>query len=198
MLQNISAMSEPRLWCSGTVGSVSLVVFRWIMEDVFLEVQEDWRRRECGLLVGRGRLMYIGLADDTCLFAKLATVLMKAQALEDAARRMVGLELRLPRCHWKRIQRQGQDLAELRPMPQCTTLREMQQTPPGFSIKVVGAHVQPGGGHHAEFKEVGRVACAAFHVKKASWNTLGQMLSKQRVLHFTVLRAALGRRGRDI
>lgn len=53
-------------------------------------------------------------------------------------------------------------------------------------MKVVGAYVQPDGGHRLDFKEVGRVAWAAFNAKKDSLNAPGQLLSKVRVLHFTV------------
>lgn len=55
---------------------------------------------------------------DTWLLAKKATELSYVvQTLEDAARRMAGLELRLPKRQWTRVQRQGQDLPELRPTP---------------------------------------------------------------------------------
>lgn len=73
------------------------------------------------------------------------------QMLEDAAKSMAGMELRLPRCQWRRIQRQGQGMAELRPTPQCTKLQEMQETPVGTCMKVVGAYV---GSDLAEFGRI--------------------------------------------
>lgn len=108
------------------------------------------------------------------------------QTPDDATKRMAGFELRLPKCQWTRIQRQGQDRPELRPTPQCVNLQERRETPVGSCMRVVGAHVQPVGGHHAEFKEAGRVAWAAFHAKKSLWNAPGQLLSRVRVLQCTV------------
>lgn len=119
---------------------VSPMVFRWIMEDIFVEVQEDWRRRECELLAGRGRLMYICWADDTWLFAKSAGELSYVvQTLEDTAQRMAGLESRLPKCQWTRIHRPGQDMVELRPTPRTAHFEDMQETPAGACMKLVGA-----------------------------------------------------------
>lgn len=84
---------------------------------------------------------------------------------EEAAGRMAGVELRLPTCQWKRVQRQGQDIPEFRPTPQCANLREMQETPAGSCMRVLGADVQQDGGHHLEFKEVGKASSAALHCK---------------------------------
>lgn len=86
----------------------------WIMEDSFPEVREERPRRGCGLVIGRERLLFACWADDTWIFAKSADESHMIQALEEAAARMAGLQLRLLACHWTRIPRQGQDFEELR------------------------------------------------------------------------------------
>lgn len=53
-------------------------------------------------------------------------------------------------------------------------------------MKVLGAYVQPDGGHHQEFLEVGRTAWASFHAREALWSTPGHFANKFGVLHFTV------------
>lgn len=76
------------------------------MQRLCSDVEEEWRRKGCGLLIGRERLMYICWADDNWLFAKLATELSYVvQTLEETAQRMACLELRLPKCHWTGVQR---------------------------------------------------------------------------------------------
>lgn len=110
-----------------------------------------------------------------------------------SAEKLAGLELRLMKCQWTRIQRHGQHKPELKPTPQCATLHEVQETPPGSCMKVMGAYVQPAGVHHAEFEEVGRVAWAALHAKKALWNAPGQLLSKLRALQVSLREFLLDR-----
>lgn len=146
------------------------------MEDVFSEVRGERLRRECGVLLGRRRLLYIW-ADDMWILATSAEALIdKMQTLEEATARMAGPELRWLNNQWTGIQRQEPYVEELRPFPQCANLLEMQETPAGSCIKVLRAYVQPDGGHHLEFREVGRVARVALHASKAQRNAPGRCL----------------------
>lgn len=45
--------------------------------------------------------------------------------LEQATHDLAGLDLRLGKCTWARIQRRGRDAAEFRPTPNCRNLRRM-------------------------------------------------------------------------
>lgn len=48
-----------------------------------------------------------------------------------------------------------------------SSLLKMQSIPVGACTKVVGAYIQPDGGHDLEYREVGGGAWAAFHSKRA-------------------------------
>lgn len=63
---------------------------------------------------------------------------------------------------------------------------EMAGDSAGACMKMVGACIQPDGGHQLKFREADRVAWAAFHAKKALWNAHGHTQSKVTVLYFTV------------
>lgn len=64
----------------------------------------------------RNAPVHICWADDTWLLAASAEQLsFMVLSLDQAALRMAGMELRLSKCQWTRIQRQGQELPELSP-----------------------------------------------------------------------------------
>lgn len=113
-------------------------MFGWDMEDMFSDVREESSRRECGVFVVRERLLNACWADDAWIFVNPAEeFICMLRRLEQAAASQgdeapmqatnTHLELRLPKCQWTRIQKQGQDFEELGPMPQCANLLEIQE-----------------------------------------------------------------------
>lgn len=94
--------------------SVSPVVFRRFMEDMFAEVGEDWRRRGCGVSLGDERLQYVCGADDTWLFTTSAANLSyMVQISENVTKIMVGMKLCAPKSTGQ-VQRQGHSMLEFR------------------------------------------------------------------------------------
>lgn len=154
------------------------------MQDPAFALQDA---RECGLSIDGSRLTHICRADDTWLLARLATELdWMIGALEQTAHDLAGLDLRLGKCTWARIQRSGRDAAELRPTSTCGNLHRMAELPAGQCLRVLSAYVQTDGSRDLEFKEVIRVAWAAFHAKQALWRTPGHLVQKLRVLQMKV------------
>lgn len=88
------------------------MLFRWVMEDVFQALLPVCAARGCGIQVGRSRLMVFACsADDTWLVATSAGELYYMIVTpEQAGRTMPGLDLRLGKCRWTRVQRRHQDM----------------------------------------------------------------------------------------
>lgn len=112
---------------------MSRMVFSWVMEDMLAGVRGEWRVRSCGMLIGEERFQQSRWADDNWLFATSAAELSyMVNTLDEAANMLAGIELRVPQCQWKRIQRQWQDMPEL-PATEArsSNMLTMQETPPG-------------------------------------------------------------------
>lgn len=134
--------------------SVSPMIFRWTMEEVFEAVKPQWEARGCGLSIDGSRMTHICWAYDMWLIAQSAAELdWMIGSLEQAAHDIVGLDLRLGKCKWARIHRRGRDAPELRPSAARGNLRRMTELPAGQCLGVLGAYVQTDGGHDLEYKE---------------------------------------------
>lgn len=74
-------------------------------------------------------------ADDTWLFATSTSQLNNmVRTLAEAALRMADMDLRLPKCQWTRIQKQGQALPEFRPThAHSDKLMKMQEMQSGIA-----------------------------------------------------------------
>lgn len=147
-------------------------------------LQQEWAARGCGLQVGDSRVTHICWADDTWLLARSAAGLdWIVGPLEQVARRVVGLKLRLSPCTWARIQRHGVNMPGLRPTESCTNLLRLTELQAGKCLWVLGAYVQSDGRHDAE---IVRTAWAAFHARQALWRAPGHLTQNLKVLQMTV------------
>lgn len=91
------------------------------------------------------------------------------------------------RSTWASIQQNGRDMQDAA-SPECSNLGRMTELPAGQCLRVLGAYVQTDGAHDQEYKEVVRVAWAAYHARQTLWRTPGRIVQKLRVLQMTVCR----------
>lgn len=95
----------------------------WLAGDALTEISPDWKRKEFGVLTGRRRVFMLCWAADAWVSAAaIAHIEDMRRMLRKMAATGAGLVLRLPRCSWTRLKREGVEHADLEPHAVHTNL----------------------------------------------------------------------------
>lgn len=95
--------------------SVSVMRFRWLLEDVFEELTPKWDAEGSGVALDSRRVFKICKADDMRVFAAASDdVEAMVRDVRESADRQAGMTFRRPNCKWCRLQRREVDMECLR------------------------------------------------------------------------------------
>ena len=161
--------------------SCSPMLFRWCLQDALQDCRAEWAVCGYGVPIDGRRVTHLVWADDTWLVATSQEVLAAMYtSLQDAAWRKVGLRLRPEKCSvacFGTTDDADAIVPELQDVPVVT----------GTScIRLLGDHVQAGGGFATEFALRREAAWKAWHLRKKFWKQPKALGIKLRMQHMVV------------